>query len=202
MIQATDLRRLGFVAILALAGGLIAGLVPALWAARRDLTSAIRSGTRERAPGRSRLSLAISAAQIALTLLLLAGAGELARSLYNVLHLHLGLDAGRVVVATVDLKGEGYPQARIDEIYRQAEERVRRLPGVSRVSLAATIPFESSIGGALSVPGVPQLPDLETGGPYINAVSPGFFATTGTRLVRGRDFSPTGPRAARRRSRS
>jgi predicted permease len=190
LIQSTDLRRLGFVAVLALAAGLISGLVPALWAARRDLTSAIRSGTRERAPGRSRWSLAISAAQIALTLTLLAGAGELARSLYNVLHLHLGIDAGRVLVATVDLKDEGYPQARIDEIYRQAEERVRRLPGVVRVSLAATIPFESSKAGALSVPGVPQLPDLETGGPYINAVSPGFFATTGTRLVRGRDFSP------------
>ncbi|HEY4592718.1 MAG TPA: FtsX-like permease family protein [Thermoanaerobaculia bacterium] len=40
------------------------------------------------------------------------------------------------------------------------------------------------------MPGVPQIPELETGGPYINAVSPGFFATTGTRILRGRDFTP------------
>ncbi|MFL6261769.1 MAG: ADOP family duplicated permease [Thermoanaerobaculia bacterium] len=190
VIQSGDLRRLGFVAVLTLAAGLLAGAVPALWTSRRDLTLAIRSSTRERTPGRSRVSLAISATQLALTLILLAGAGELGWSLYNVLHLHLGIDIGRVLVTTLDLKAEGYPQSRIEEIFRRAEERIGRLPGVERVSVAATIPFESSKASALAVPGVPQLPELETGGPYVNAVSPGFFATTGTRLLRGRDFTP------------
>ncbi len=190
VIQAADVRRLGMVALLTLASGLISGAAPAFWTLRRDLTVAIRSSARERTPGRSRLSIAISAAQIALTLLLLSGAGELAWSLYNALHLHLGMDVGRVLVTTVDLKNQGYPQSRVDEIFRGAEERAGRLPGVQRVSLAAMIPLESSKVGALAVPGVPQLPDLETGGPYINAVSPGFFATTGTRILRGRDFTP------------
>lgn len=190
VIQSADVRRLGMVALLTLAAGLISGAAPAFWTLRRDLTAAIRSSVRERRPGRSRLSIAISSAQIALTLLLLSGAGELGWSLYNALHLHLGIDISRVLVTTVDLKAEGYPQSRIDEIFRRAEERVARLPGVKRASLAATIPFESSKASALAVPGIPQLPELETGGPYINAVSPGFFATTGTRILRGRDFTP------------
>jgi predicted permease len=118
------------------------------------------------------------------------GNAELGWSLYNVLHLHLGIDVGRVLVTTLDLKAEGYPQSRIEEIFRRAEERIGRLPGVERVSVAATIPFEPSKASALAVPGVPQLPELETGGPYVNAASPGFFATTGTRLLRGRDFTP------------
>jgi predicted permease len=190
VIQPADVRRLGMVALLTLAAGLLSGAVPAFWTFRRDLTAAIRSSPRERTPGRSRLSLAISSAQIALTLLLLSGAGELAWSLHNALHLHLGIDISRVLVTTLDLKTDGYPQNRIEEIFRRAEERVGRLPGVRRVSLAAMIPFESSKVGTLAVPGVPQLPELETGGPYINAVSPGFFATTGTRILRGRDFTP------------
>jgi predicted permease len=189
VIQPADLRRLGFVAVLTLAAGLLAGAVPAFWASRRDLTQAIRSGTRERTPGRSRLSLAISAAQLALTLLLLAGAGELGWSLYNALHLHLGIDVSRVLVTTLSFKEESTPQRRIDDVFRRAAERVGHLPGVERASLAATIPFESSQATVLVVPGA-QLPKLETGGPYVNAVSPGFFATTGTRLLRGRDFTP------------
>lgn len=190
VIQAADVRRLGMVVLLTLAAGLVSGAVPAFWTSRKDLTTAIRSSAREQRPGRSRLSLAISSAQIALTLLLLSGAAELGWSLYNALHLHLGIDVSRVLVTTVDLKAEGYPQSRIDEIFRRGEERVVRLPGVKRVSLAAMVPFESSKVGTLAVPGVPQLPELETGGPYINAVSPGFFATTGTRILRGRDFTP------------
>src|SRR4051812_30803873 len=190
VIQAADVRRLGVVVLLTLAAGLLSGAVPAFWTLRRDLTAAIRSSARERRPGRSRLSIAISSAQIALTLLLLSGAGELGWSLYNALHLHLGIDVSRVLVTTIDLKTDGYPQSRIDDVFRRAEERVGHLPGVKRTSLAATIPFESSKVGTLAVPGVPQIPELETGGPYINAVSPGFFATTGTRILRGRDFTP------------
>ncbi len=187
-IGALDLRTAGIVAVLAMAAGLLSGAVPALWAAR-DLKASIGGGVREGMPGRSRWPSVLAAGQIALTFVLLVGAGELARSLFNALHLDLGMDADRVIVATIDRTTSEYTQARVAEIFRRAQERVRRLPGVRGASLANTVPFESSMAGALSVPGLERLPRISTGGPYINAISEDFFATTGTPVLRGRPFT-------------
>jgi predicted permease len=184
-----DLRTVGTVTALAVVAGLLSGAMPALWASRGDLTGMIRGGIREGRPGRSRWTAALAAVQIALTLVLLVGAGDFARSLSKVLHLDLGMDAERVLVATIDLTQAEYSRSRVDEIFRLARERVRRLPGVSSASLAATIPFASSMMDALSVPGMEQLPRLSTGGPYVNAVSEDFFTTTGTPVLRGRPFT-------------
>jgi len=188
-IGALDLRTAGIIAALAAAAGLLSGAVPALWASRSDLTASIRAGARESLPGRSRWTAALASGQIALTFVLLMGAGEFARSLFKVLHLDLGMDADRVLVATVERTTAEYSRTRLDEIFRRAQERVRHLPGVSSASLAATIPFESSMADLLSVPGIDRLPRLSTGGPYINAVSEEFFATTGTPVLRGRPFT-------------
>jgi predicted permease len=189
-IGVLDLRTAGIVTVVAAAAGLLSGAVPALWASRSDLMASIRAGVRESLPGRSRWTAALAAGQIALTFVLLMGAGEFARSLANVLHLDLGLEADRVAVATVDLTTAEYSRTRVDEIFRSAQERVRRLPGVRSASLAATVPFESSMADSLSVPGVDRLPQLATGGPYVNGVSEDFFATTGTPVLRGRPFTP------------
>ena len=184
-----DLRTLGLVAVLVAIAALLSGAVPALWASRRDLISSIRSGGRERSPGSLRLDVALATAQIALTLALLVGAGAFARSLYNVLHLDLGIDTDRLVLVTLDLESAGYPPARVDEILHRAAERVRLLVGVRRQSLAATIPFATSREEELIVPGVERMPETESGGPSINAIAESFFATTGTRLLRGRAFT-------------
>ena len=184
-----DLRTVGIVTALAVVAGLLSGAMPALWASRGDLTGMIRGGVREGRPERSRWTAALAAGQIAMTLVLLMGAGDFARSLSKVLHLDLGMDADRVLVATIDLIHSEYSRSRVDEIFLLARERIRRLPGVSGASLAATIPFASSMMDALSVPGMEQLPRLSTGGPYVNAVSEDFFTTTGTPVLRGRPFT-------------
>jgi predicted permease len=182
-------RTLAALAILAVLAALMSAVAPSIWSARRDLTAMIRTGSsRERSPGRSRLSLGIPVAQLALTLVLLAGAGTFARSLYNVLHLHLGIDASRVLVVTMDLESAGYTPGQIDSIFQLAASRLKALPRTERVALGATVPFESSTATKIAVPGVDQMPELDTGGPYINGVSEDFFATTGTRLLRGRPF--------------
>jgi len=67
---------------------------------------------------------------------------------------------------------------------------VRRLPSVERASVAAAYPFGSAHGGSIEIPGRDSLPTLPSGGPYIYVISPEFFATLGTRLLRGRDFTP------------
>jgi len=187
-IGSLDLRTASIVTALAAAAGLLSGAVPALWASR-DLMASMGGGLRESLPGRSRWTVVLTAGQIALTFVMLIGAGEFARSLFNVLHLDLGLETDRVLVATVDLTTAGYSRARVDEIFQRAQERVRHLPGVRSASLAATIPFASTMRDSLSVPGVEQLPKLSTGGPSINAVSEDFFATTGTPVLRGRPFT-------------
>jgi predicted permease len=187
-----DARTLAIVGLLVIAAAAFSGAAPALGAASRSrsgLIAALRTGARERSPGRSRLDLALSASQIALTLALLAGAGEFGLSLYKILHLELGIDTDRVLVAAVDLESAGYPPARVDEIFRGAAERVRSLPGVRLASVGATIPFATSVATILEVPGLERLPELESGGPYVNAVSESFFATTGTRILRGRAFT-------------
>jgi predicted permease len=187
-IGALDLRTVAIVAALAAAAGILSGAVPALWAVR-DLKASIRGGARENLPGRSRWPSVLAAGQIALTFVLLVGAGELARSLFNALHLDLGMDAGKVLVATIDRTTSEYTAARVAEIFLRAQDRVRRLPGVRGVSLAATVPFESSMADSLSVPGLERLPRLSTGGPYLNAISEDFFVTTGTPVLRGRPFT-------------
>lgn len=182
-------RILAILTALTAVAALLSGAVPAFWVRRSRLFQGIREGARESGPARSRLNALLSAGQIALAFALLACAGVFLRSLYNAIQLDLGLDARRVLVATVDLESEGYPAARVDEVFHQFAERVRRLPGVESVSLAATIPFATSRASAPSVPGVEALPRLSTGGPYINVVSRDFFTTTGTRVLRGRAFN-------------
>jgi predicted permease len=167
---------------------LVSGLLPGLWVGRSSLAGAIRSGSRESGPERSRLHLALAAGQVALAVGLLAVAAELAMSLFNVLHLDLGLDASRVLVASVDLGSATLAADRNEARWLRVLELVRSLPPVQHASLAATIPFATSVAGSLSVPGLEPLPELSTGGPYLNAVTPDFWKTTGTPLLRGREF--------------
>ncbi len=179
-----NLRILAILAALTAVAALLSGVVPAFWVRRSRLFEGIREGARESGPARSRLSSLLSAGQIALAFALLACAGVFLRSLYNAIQLDLGLDARRVLVARVDLESEGYPAARINEVFHQSAESVRRLPGVESASVAATIPFATSGVISLSVPGVEELP----GSAYINPVGEAFFRTTGTSVLRGREL--------------
>jgi putative ABC transport system permease protein len=182
-------RTLALLAALAAAAGLVSALFPALWVSRRALLGSLRSGVRESGPGRSRLQDALAAAQLAFTFVLLVAAGGFGWSLYNALRLPLGLDADRVLVASADLEAAGYPPPRIEETFLGAMERVRRLPGVARAARAATIPFATSVASEVAVSGLEKVPELPSGGPYLNAVSADFFTTMGTPILKGRPFS-------------
>ncbi len=186
----TDLRLLAILAALSLGAGLLCGMGAALWGSREETASATRNGTSERSPGRSRFRAALLVAQVAFTFLLLVGAGLFLRSLRNVQGLSLGLQPDRVLVVTVNLQSVGWTPAQVDEYHRQALERVRALPGVERASVAAGIPFRSSFGTWLTVPGYAgDVYALAPGGIYYNVVTEDFFSTLGTPLLRGRGFT-------------
>jgi predicted permease len=176
--------------------GLAAAVAPVLWHIRRDPIEAARAGAS--ASGRAwRAQGTIAASQLALTFVLVAGAGAFAWSLWNALHADLGFDAGRVFWVSLP-KDTAHPPAWAQAAFERGLERVRRLPGVERASLAATVPFAFSAAIDLEVPGVEKLPVLPSGGPYLNAVSPDFFATLGTRVKEGRPFASEEDRAGGR----
>lgn len=191
-----DPRDLVLVVGLSALAGLGSGLVPAFWASRLRQLGSLRGGGRQASARRSFVQTALAAMQLALTFALVVAALALVRSLNNVVALDLGMDAERVIVVTVDLEADGYSAARVDTFFKAAAARVEKLPGVESVSLAATIPFATSQAVSLSVPGVAELPQLATGGPYINAVSEDFFRTMGSRIVRGRSFTSHGTSSA------
>ncbi|MGH2822779.1 MAG: FtsX-like permease family protein [Thermoleophilaceae bacterium] len=176
-----------FTGTAAVLSGLLAGIAPAIRSGRTDIASALKLGG---AVGGQRLTHSLLlVAQAALSVVLLVGAGLFVRSLRNIRSLDLGLDAERVLVASIDLRNAGYGPEEIREFYRRALSAVGALPQVERISASRGQPFGVAHGGMLRIPGRDSMPVPPGGGPYLYAVTPGYFATLGTRLLRGRDFT-------------
>jgi predicted permease len=181
-----DPRVLTFAAGAALLASVLAGLAPAVQASRPDLTVALKSGARGSSAQHARTRSALLVAQAALSTVLLVGAGLFLRSLRNVTSADLGFDAGRVLTVEAGLTGAGYTDDEAVAIYERIHERVRELPGVASASLSITTPFRSRVDITIRVPGLDSVRALPSGYPQLNAVTPDYFRTMGTRVVRGR----------------
>jgi len=189
-------RVLGVALGVSLLVGVLVGLAPAMHAARGSLMSAIQRG---HGSGR-RLGLGAwpTVLQACLTAMLLVGAGLFTRSFQRARHVPLGFDSERVVVAHVQWAGLGdvdsvaraAARARREDTWRRALQAARTIPGVEHASLAVGSPFGSSFAIPIFVTGWDSIPHLEGGGPYVSAVTDGYFATVGTRVLRGRAFQP------------
>ncbi|MGB7211194.1 MAG: ABC transporter permease [Gemmatimonadales bacterium] len=184
-----DLRALLFTAGVVLLTTLLAGLAPALHASTPDLSSALKGGNRDGTFQRSLLRSGLLVGQVALTLVLLTGAGLFIRSLRHMQGQRLGFDPDRIIVASVDLESLGYKRPAINALYQEIRERMQRTPGVIGASLSIGTPFQSSWAVDLEVPGLDSFPTLTSGGPYIAAVTPDYFGTMGTIIRKGRAFT-------------
>src|SRR5207253_8048261 len=142
-----------FTSLLVVSTAVLAGLVPAYTASAPDLSSALKAGDREGTFPRSATRTIMMVGQVALTLVLLMGAGLFVSSLRHVQGLRLGFDADRLIVASVDLRTLGYERAGINALYQQMRDRVKALPGVSGASLAIGDPFRNLPAVPLAVPG-------------------------------------------------
>jgi predicted permease len=179
-----NLRALFFVAACAVVGGGVAAALPMWQAARADLVRWLRTGGHR--ASRTRTQAAMLLIQGALSVLLLVGAGLFVRSLYKAQAVGLGVHTGRVLVVSAQ-RGEAPPRPDFRGALRTAVEKI---PGVERTTLAAgTLPFVSSWAVQIDVPGLPERPVVDDGGPYIHAVEPGYFETVGTSIVEGRPFT-------------
>ncbi len=185
-----DARVVGFSLAAALATGVVFGLAPALQAAKTDLVGALKGADSSGGPRRLSLGNLLVAGQMALSLLLLTGAGLFVRSLENAGQIDPGFASERVLLGSVDPSLNGYSEADGAALYAGLLERLRGLPGVQAAALAEMVPF--GIGNqqnGVSVPGYQPAPDENLSIDY-NIVSPGYFETVGIPLMAGRDFTP------------
>jgi predicted permease len=188
--QATlDLRVLGFTLGISLIGGIFFGLAPAA----RQPEPELLGGKESRATARNFLRQTLITSQIAVSLVLLAGAGLLLRSLWKLQSVPLGMETQSVIAAQIDLAEYRYPQqAQQLEFFRQLELRLAKLPGVSALGVSDSLPpsggMEATFLSSIEVPGQPHFPDGTGGMIGYRFVTPDYFSALGIRIVSGRAF--------------
>lgn len=176
--------------LISLITGVVFGLAPAIQSTKPNLTAALRSSTRNR-PRSSwphlRNLLVIS--QVAVSLVLLIGAGLLVRGLQQAQSTDLGFDQKNLVVATLDLTTQGYDEARAATLHAQLFERLKALPGIKSVSLAETAPFAGRRDAAIEIEGAEANSQGAVLTVAANGVPAEYFQTLGLSLRRGRLFT-------------
>jgi predicted permease len=182
-------RAVGFTLVLSVITGVIFGGLPAWQAGTANPIDAMSSGGRVVAGRRvMRWRNGLMAAQLALSVLLLVGAGLMLKSLAKLNSVELGFDTKGVVTLRTTLPVAKYPtaEARLD-FFARVEERLKALPGVETVGFANAFPMRGGWGSGFQIEGV-QGP-AETEGYFMadfQAVSPGYFKALGIPLLRGR----------------
>jgi predicted permease len=185
-----DIRVGAFTATLALTTAVLFGLVPALQSSRLQLNRTLReeAGSLSGGSHHARFRKGLVVAQIALSMLLVAGAGLFVRSLYNLKHLDTGYDTANLTTFHVDPALNGYDQTRIRRFYDDLLRDVRAISGVQSASLAQEAALTGNASSrTIEVQGYEPKPD-ENMNPWTNEVAPDYFKTMGTQLVSGRDF--------------
>src|SRR5687767_6961406 len=180
-----------FTALVAIATVLLFAVAPAAQAAPADVATTLReSGAAGRGFGRHRLRRALVAAQVALSIALLVGAGLCLRSLSQAARITPGFQAEGVVVGWVDLFSAGYTASEGRAFYARLLERVRSLPGVESASISRRIPLGFT-GGSFSDVTVEghQASDRDPQGVGLNYVGPDYATTLRIPIMAGRDLS-------------
>ena len=183
----TDPRTLLAVGVATLLAGLLTGLAPVFQTRRANLTDDLKAGVREGAIHRSRTRAGLLTLQGALSVVLLVGAGLFVRSLSHVRNLPLGFSADSVLNVDLQMRGVKLDSAANVTLRRRLLAEAQAIPGVTHVSRQITMPFWSSWNQRIYVAGIDSTDRL--GEFYLNAVSPDYFATMGTRLLRGRGIT-------------
>ncbi len=187
---AIDGRVLAFTIAVAVATGLLFGLAPAWRGTRVDPNSAIRATARGVAEGSSRFTLgkALMVAQVALSLVLLIGAGLLIGTFRKLATLDPGFERDRVLLVNVDLRNAKYPPARREQAFQEMLDHLRAILGVRSASESRITPMSGrGLNTLIRVDGyVPK--SRRDPLVWMNGVSSEFFRTMGTALVAGRDF--------------
>jgi len=195
-----DARALAFTAALALLTGVLFGLAPAMRSARASLTPALSTRGSAGTRGAFSTGKALVIAQVALSLVLLIGAGLFVETLRNLRSQDVGFERNRILLFWTAPDQQGRQGESIARLYESVQDRLRTLPGVLSAAPSAFGLLGGSGGSpVVNVEGYTGKPDPD----YFTSwslIGPGFFDTAGMRLLLGRDFtrrdSETAPRVA------
>jgi putative ABC transport system permease protein len=172
--------------------GILFGCAPALQAARSNLNETLKEGGRTGiSVGRHRLRYALVLAEFALALTLLAAAGLAVHSFWNLTHVNMGFRTDHILTFGLPMPSDrlNTPE-QITAFYRELLERIQALPGIAAVSVSTGMPVEGTgFGMPFEIVGKPVADRSRRPGAGFNQVSPGFFATFGIRITRGRAFT-------------
>src|SRR5262249_18213728 len=192
MTTAGDARLLIFTAAISLTTGILFGLVPLAGTGRGSAGEALKQGLRVAGDSRSRLRNGLAVAQIAIAIVLLIGAGLLAKSFWALTHVASGFREAGILTARLSLPQSRYPDNRkIAAFERELMETLARKPGVQSAGLTTYLP----LGGldnnwAFVIEGRPPLPVGTYNIANYRPASAGYFETIGIPLLRGRSFTP------------
>jgi putative ABC transport system permease protein len=184
-----DAPVLAFAVAAALLTSMVFGIVPALHLSRQDLNDALKEGGRQHgaAVGRGARETLI-VAEVALSIMLLVGAGLLIRSLQKLEGVDPGFNADQVVTMEVSLPVARYAEGQQMPFYQQLEDRIRNIAGVRNVGAVNMLPLSSNYDSrGVQIEDDPK-PDGQGRSPQWRSVTPGYFAAMGIPMIAGRGF--------------
>ena len=185
-----DLRVLGFTLAAALVTGILFGLAPALRSMRIDLTPALKDGAAalNARQGRFRLGNILVVTQVALTVVVLVGAGLVVHTLQNLRKLDPGFATDNLLTFDVDATLTHLKNERLANFYRDLRDRFNTIPGVFSVSYSDSVLLSGSLSATdFHLPGAPPKASVHTD---ILGIGPQFFETMKIPVQRGRKFKP------------
>ncbi len=186
---APDLRVLAFTMGVAVLTGLLFGLAPALRATSVSPNNVLKEHARGMVGGRFGLGRALVTGQVALSLILLVGAGLFLGTLRNLLSTDLGFSRHNVLLVNASTMQSHIPKEQRPRVYLEIVDRLRAIPGVVSASSSGLTPISGTTWNNMVEPEGYSSKGQDDTMLYMNRVSPGYFATMRTRLLLGRDFS-------------
>jgi predicted permease len=186
---ALDMRLLLFTLMVTLATALLFGTIPAFRATRVQVTDSLKKGRWQTGSSKGLLARALVVSQVALSLVLLVGSGLFVRALMNLNNVDTGFNKENVIRLRVDPSSAGYKEdTRLENLYRQIEQRVSALPGVRAASFSGFTFNQGTWNNSIWVQGYPEgHRDVTV---HHNAVGNGYFAVMGIPVLAGRTFGP------------
>ena len=186
-----DWQTLGFTLVVSILTGIFFGLLPALQFSKPDINSILRdSGRATGSASRQRVRTLLVVGQVAVSMLLLIAASLLIRSFIELQRVDPGFDPRNVLTMRVSLPAAKYEtNSQKNIFFRQAAEKIEAIPGVQSASAVLALPLESHVMAPVQIVGAIPLPFNQRPVIYWQSITPDYFKTLGTRLVRGRFFT-------------
>jgi len=187
-----DYRVLLYLVAVSIFAGLLFGLAPAVRLSTLDVNSTLKDGGRGAAGGISakRLSALLVTVEIAVTIVLLAGAGLMARSFLKIYTEDIGVDTPNILVASVGLPGTRYPDAQSRmAFFDRLTAKLKSIPGLDSVALADSLPGLSTPRVPYELAGSPAVDEQRRPTSFAITITPDYFRTVGAAVISGRDFN-------------